>query len=159
MIENKGVRRSVRSIAIAHHHTGPVNGESFPVGSSQGAEVGGSPVEIRKGMESIVAGTVPANDLGGIVDGVSGLQGVWVVGVAKTEVLHRIFGKEHRAMILGAALAIADHSPAFVNPKCFAGRGTFEGTERGYRLISGKEEGQDISVGILAVAGDFPAVV
>src|ERR1700742_1962016 len=109
MLENEGVRRSVRGIAIADHHAVPVNGQSLPVGSSQGADVGSIPVEVREGMESIVAGTVPADNLAGVVDGVSGLQGLRVVGVAKAEILHRSLGKEHRAMILGTALAIADH--------------------------------------------------
>ena len=62
-------------------------------------------------------------------------------------------------MILGAALAIAHYRSMIVNSKCFAGRGAVKRPKGGDRLISGKGEGQKISVPVLAVADDLAVIV
>jgi len=63
---------------------------------------------------------VPADDLTGVIDCISSLKGIWFVGAPKAEILDRTVGKQRRAMILIATLAVADHCPTIINPKCFA---------------------------------------
>src|ERR1700738_3977182 len=124
MIEHEGVSRSLRSIAIAHNLAMVVDSQRLPVRSSQDPQVGRLTILIDKGAENIVVYTVPANDLTGVVDRIGCFEGVRVIRAAQSKILDRFLGEQHRAVILGSALAIADHHSAAIDPKRFTGIAT-----------------------------------
>ncbi len=70
---------SVRSIAIAHHLTLFIDSKRLAVCSSQGAEVSRIAIRKKKGVERVVARAMPADDLAGIVDCISGFESIGFV--------------------------------------------------------------------------------
>jgi hypothetical protein len=110
-------------------------------------------------VECIVLGQARADDLTSVVDCIGGLQVVRLVRAANAKILNRAVGKHHGAMIPGATLAITNHYPTTVNPKCFARGGAVQCAEGDSRLGSGKQEGQEIPVPVLAVASDLSGIV
>ena len=68
--------RAVRNLAIAHHLTLFVDSQRLAVCSSQGAEVRRIAVGKKKGVECVVARVMPADDLAGIVDRISGFESI-----------------------------------------------------------------------------------
>ena len=72
MIEDKRMSRSVRGIAVAHDQAILVDSERLPACSSERPELGRIAVYKFKGVECVVAGAQPADDLPSVVD--AGLQ-------------------------------------------------------------------------------------
>src|SRR5580704_6143876 len=159
MVENESVSRSSCGIAITNHQSILVDGECLPIRSAQRGNVCGVTIYVHKGVESIVAGAVSADDLTGVVNCVSSFKGIRFVGTAEAEILNRVFGKEHRPMILAATLAIANRRPTTINTKCFTRGGTVHRTKGSDRLVSGRDECEKISVPVLAVTDDLPGIV
>jgi hypothetical protein len=87
-------------------------------------------------MKDVVARAMPADDLTRVVNCIRCFESIWFARLTQAKILNRIVRKQHRPMVLIAALAVTDHLSPVVDTEGFAGGATIQRTQRRNRRVS-----------------------